>query len=232
MKIRNSLMIIIIIVCVQVGFVGYFTLVSLTKLQELTHEINERTIPSMMALDEIKSSVLRVVSSTNTYLLIPGQSETEDELSLIEEGKKEYNDAFGRYQSLAYVYFPDNIGLAKNIQEKTNSLFSTYDEIIKSEKILTQSDLQVLHKNLEEKEGDALEAIQIAMKSEHGELSEAKENLAERYNSIFYMSTVMVIAIVSFTTVSGIFLSKSVTGKIDGLIAELGKIKKDQGKSS
>ncbi|TBR22208.1 MAG: hypothetical protein EPO63_07665 [Candidatus Nitrosotenuis sp.] len=232
MKIRNSMMIIIIIVCVQVGFVGYFTLASLTKLQESTHQIDDRTIPSLAALNEIKFSILRVVSSTNEYLLVSGQSGTEDELSLIAEGKKEYNDAFGTYQSLAYVYFPDEIGLAKNIQEKTNRLFSTSDEIIKSEKTLTQSDLQVLRKELEEKEGDALEAIQIALKSERNELSEAKENLAERYNSIFYMDAVMVVAIISFTTASGVLFSKSVSGKIDGLIAELGKIKKDQDKSS
>ncbi len=185
MKIRNSMIIVIVIICVQVGFVGYFTLTSLTKLQELTSQMHDRTIPSLTTLHEIQFSVLRVASSTNEYLLVSGQSEAEDETQPYCRGKKEYNDAFGRYQSLAYVYFPDEIGLAKNIQEKTNSMFSISDEIIKSEKTPTQSDLLVLRDELEGKEVDALEAIRIAMKSEHSELSEVVEKLHEKYNRFF-----------------------------------------------
>ncbi|TBR07955.1 MAG: hypothetical protein EPO62_07525 [Candidatus Nitrosotenuis sp.] len=208
------------------GFVGYFTLSSLTNMQNSIRSIEDHNIPSLLALKDMKSSVQSVAESTNEYVVISDQSTKTDELDEIMSGKMDYSEALETYRSLSILYFPTKIEFVDVIQEKTNILFSTSDMIIKSNKTMTDTDFQIIHTDLSRKENDALKAIQNALENEQNELRKVKEDLIKTQDGIWNMNLIMVITIISFTTTSGVFFSKYVIEKLDDLMLQVEKLKR------
>jgi len=125
---------------------GYFNVISLRSADEGFHRISEKSWPKIEALEKMKSSILRIVSSTTEYGFLMSESklsgmdakeELEKEIELIQSGASDFNDAVGRFRGLA-----NDSGQKLEIYE---SIKAKGDELIETAFIIINLKIVQLH---------------------------------------------------------------------------------------
>ncbi|MDA3840282.1 MAG: HAMP domain-containing protein [Patescibacteria group bacterium] len=246
MKIKLMILLGFSLITLMVGMVGWFSYSNSKTVGEMFKGVGEETIPTVSALKDLKSSVLRVLSSTMELSLIKAEKSLDDrapeeansgeeessgeetEGDLIEEGKSKFNDAFNRYETLIQLN-PSKKELKNEIKKNWEVFIEISEDIISDkENGVYGSEIIEKKEDLEKAEEALLDSIQISLSQEEEELKEkdalVNKTIQSNLNEIRFLLIVSLI----FAVLAGTYISFSISRSIN--ILQKGAIEIGKGK--
>lgn len=199
-----------------IGIIAYIGITTTRNINDSFHEVSERTIPSIEALEGVRFAGLRIVSSTSEFGFIRAENEVagligeKEEAAepneVAESGIAQYNKAFDRYEFLMHLYFPEETDFLENIRISGQAVQKTSAELIELQN-QGVSGIAILEKKevFEEHEVAFMAAVTEALAHKHLQLEERINNT----NSLIQRSITVLLA-VGVAILIGIIVAGSV----------------------
>jgi len=229
MNIRGKIVLGHLTIVFFMGLAGYFGLKGITSIRTSFDAVHNETIPTIEALQNLRFSGLRIVSSVSEFgLIMAGKTEKRsaegkhsaarqgsEEERLITEGLEGYRAALEKYTSLSQLYHPEDKDILSRITAKGAELRKTGLEVVRlsragqqGEKILdAKEDFETAEKNF-------LGAINTALDRQKGELENRKSAVERAVNYAGTVTIVLSLLAGAAAFIIGWLLSRNISAKL------------------
>ncbi len=198
MKIKNRLLVAFLAISTTLCLFGFFSYQSNMQTLQEYEQLSHKTIPVLSALNKVRFSALRVVSSTSEAGLISalkmahgielGHSVDGDENEEAFQGRSNLRKSLTDYNTLVHRYFPDEVEVATQIKQLSDELLRISDLFFQA--IKNQRDaatLLMLKQQLEHLEIEIFSVSQAALNDELEEIEEHSSDVKESIDEHFQM---------------------------------------------
>jgi len=232
MKIGQKITIGFLVVVVIFATFGYSIYSNEKSIEAVTSHFSDEIIIELNTLQELKSSSLRVLSSTMEIVLIMDernfmeqqqqqQQQIENELEIekkeILQGIKNFENAFDILNDLT-IGDPFEVENTNNVKEKWNAFLRTTEELIEAkESGISGSEILELKEKLEQEEIDLLKLIDGALEHEFDEVIAQGIIIDSSFSTNSQIILWGVISIVIASIIIGLGISRSISKPITKL---------------
>ena len=191
--------------------------------------LNERTLQITSLLEKIRFSGLRIVASTNEYLLLASMKVHHDdsepleiaaslreEKELVAKAQLEMIDLSRRYRELVLAYFPGEIEYLERIESGQNALIDKSNFLLQSDfEADIHHRLDTLKQDFKSIESTFLRAVDLALAHENDEYTEKVEAIDDSISEVNNFIWAGLIGVAIVVIVVGASMSKSITGPLE-----------------
>jgi PAS domain S-box-containing protein len=200
------------------------------------NEISEQTLPVIEALEDVRAAGLKIGSSTSEFVFLRAEGKSDLTGLYIEKeniilARQRYDSAIARYEELVNKFFPDERGLAGNVNNSGKKLQNASSELIALKEQGASGSI-VLEKweEFEAAEQEFLNAIDGAIAHESEEIANRKQSV--EHTIAASVKTILIAGLLTFAiaVVLGARISKSISDpvtKLKNAAVDFGKGKLD-----
>jgi len=233
MKIRKSLLLSHIVVAALGAFAAGIGLWALINLDNHFLKVTDETIPIMEAIEDLKVSGLRIVSSTSEFITISaekrlaGEALADEEAAeakeaieekLVRQGAQGYKEAIQRYGDLIDAYFPEGKDFFEKAKAEGDKLEAASLRLIrlKEEGVAGKQILEEKEK-FEEVEMSFLSIMDNALVHHAAELGDRKFNVKNAMKKGLFMVAASLAALIFAAVFISYLISKSIASPLSNL---------------
>ena len=236
MKLINKLTLGHLIVGMFVIAVALVGMGTINNIDFTFNEISEQTLPVIEALEDVRAAGLKIGSSTSEFVFLRAEGKSDLTGLYIEKeniilARQRYDSAIARYEELVNKFFPDEKGLAGNVNNSGKKLQNASNELIALKEQGASGSI-VLEKweEFETAEQEFLKTIDGAIAHESEEIALRKQNVDRAIAAS--VKTILVAGLLTFAiaVVLGARISKSIIDpvtKLKNAAVDFGKGKLD-----
>ncbi|MEH6625694.1 MAG: diguanylate cyclase [Motiliproteus sp.] len=198
MKIKHRLLVAYFAITATLCLFGFFSYQSNLQVLQEYEQLSHKTTPVLSALNKVRFSALRVVSSTSEAGLISalkmahgielGHSVDGDENEEAFQGRRNLRQSLKQYRALVHRYFPDEVEVSTQIQQLSDELLRISDlffTAIKSQQ--SAAALLALKQQFEQVEIELFSVSQAALNHELEEIEEHSSDVNDSIGELFQM---------------------------------------------
>ncbi len=239
MKVGNKLTLANVLMAISALVVAIVLSRALVFVDTEFKALNERTLLVTSLLEKIRFSGLRIVASTNEYLLLASMkvrnegadsgdlaTSLQRERALVATGQQNMNALIESYRGLVQSYFPGEIEYLERIEAGRAELVEKSNFLLQSDfEAAVHAQLGAHREDFEDIESSFLLAVNQALEDEAEEYREKVEAIDDSINEVnnFIWAGLGGVAIV--VIVIGVSLGNSITRPLERLLKGIARIR-------
>ncbi len=210
-KLLSGFLLVALLSCV----VAYFGMDTINSIDEAYNSVEEKTLPIMDSLEQMRFSGIEIASHTEELVRKPKNEILENDTNKIKQGIEKFDESFRKYEGLVDNYFPKEKEYLGEINSTGKKIKEISSDLVRL-KIQDSSDEEILKKfeEFEDVEDDFLGAIQIALDKENEEFAE--ESIELESIIVEAKNTILIASLLTLFTaiIIGSIVSKSISDPI------------------
>jgi two-component system sensor kinase FixL len=214
----------IAIVATTIVFVAFASFRNITTAFE---QLERDPVPTAKALEDLRKETVQIITSASKISFIYSEAangtkfETQDitkEQAELDEAEANFDKALTHYENLAMVSDHNNTQLFNNIELHGARIKNLSEQFVLLKKYGGKGQAVLdLREVFQREEAAFLEATDTALTAEYAQMQNGQQNVVATIASSQRTSGVVTLFVFAFATLSGLFISRSISKRLSSL---------------